>query len=202
MANSKATNLTGDLNFIDNCYVQTPGKLSGIYDASTREFVGSWDGKIPMRIIPDISDGKAASYGDESAMGRSIPIKTFSHGENRAISWTAHFIVCKQDDIAWNILYLRAIESLVYPKTNVSGAPYSPPPVCLLKCGHLLSGSFSGDDGGVCAVLKNYDVKFPPDVPWDPITLLPYKFSVGMSWDVVYKSDDLPGQDRIMYKGR
>lgn len=178
-----ATSDKGDLNVISDCYIQTPGMI------------------IPMKILPDISDGKGASYGDEQVIGRSYPIKTFSSGENRTISWTAHFIVCNQSDIATNLSYLRAIESLVYPRTDlVSGAPYAPPPVCKLKCGLLLSGrpNDSRDDGSVCAVLKNYDVKFPPDIPWDPETKIPYKFSVGMSWEVVYKSSELPGQEKIM----
>jgi hypothetical protein len=186
---SRATSSSGgDLNEIPDCYIKTPNL------------------KITMKIIPDISDGKGASYGDTTAIGRSYPIKTFSHGENRTISWTANFIVCKNSDINENLKYLRAIESLVYPRTDVgSGAPYAPPPVCFLKCGNLLGGysdSGSGGSGEICAVLKNYDVKFPPDVPWDPTTKIPYKFSVNMNWDVVYRSDDLPGQERIINKGR
>lgn len=152
---------------------------------------------IPMRILPDISDTKGASYSDEPVIGRSLPMKTFSHGENRSISWTAYFMICEEGDAAKNLYYLRLIESAVYPRTyNISGAPYAPPPVCVLKCGQLLSYD------KVCAVLKSYSVKFPTDVAWDERTKIPYKFSVDMSWDIVYMSDNLPGQERILLFGR
>ena len=51
-------------------------------------------------------------------------------------------------------------------------------------------------------ILKSYSVKFPTDIAWDESTLLPYKFDVDTSWDVVYKSMDLPGQERIFQTGR
>jgi hypothetical protein len=57
-----------------------------------------------------------------------------------------------------------------------------------------------GDDG-VCAILRSYSVKFPTDQVLDEQTLLPYKFDVSMSWEVVYASSDLPGQDRIRRRG-
>jgi hypothetical protein len=176
--NSKATNSSGVLEEISDCYIQI-----------------SKSNTIPMRIIPDISDGKGATYGDETAIGRSIPIKTFSHGENRTIGWTAHFMVCEEKDIEQNLKYLRSIQSLVYPRDGGS-VPYAPPPVCNIRCGKLLG------ETDVCAVLKSYSVRFPPDVPWDHKTKLPYKFSIDMSWEVVYKTDDLPGQERILNGGR
>lgn len=174
---TKATNSNGILQEIEDCYIQISKSI-----------------KIPMRITPDISDGKGATYGDETAIGRSFPIKTFSSGENRSISWTAHFIVCEKGDIEKNLGYLRQIQSLVYPR-DPGSVPYAPPPVCNLRCGKLLG------EEDVCAVLKNYSVKFPPDVPWDSETKLPYKFSVDMSWDIVYKTNNLPGQERILLRG-
>jgi hypothetical protein len=174
---TKATDLNGILQEIEDCYIQISKSI-----------------KIPMRITPDISDGKGATYGDETSIGRSFPIKTFSHGENRTIGWTAHFMVCEKGDIEKNLNYLRQIQSLVYPRDGGS-VPYAPPPVCTIRCGKLLGES------DICAVLKNYSVKFPPDVPWDYETKLPYKFSIDMSWEIVYKTNDLPGQERILMWG-
>jgi hypothetical protein len=50
--------------------------------------------------------------------------------------------------------------------------------------------------------LKSYSVKFPTDVVWDQDFYVPYKFDVDTSWDVVYRSSELPGQERIAQLGR
>lgn len=174
----KATKDNGVLRPIENCYISIPGY-----------------GKITMRTLPDISDSKSASYSDEPVIGRSFPMKTYSHSENRAISWTAYFLVCEKSDIQKNIKEMRAIQSAVYPRKGGSGAPYAPPPVCALRCGNLLS------QDTVCAILRSYTVKFPTDTVWDEETNLPYKFSVDMSWELVYMSSKLPGQDQIINYG-
>ena len=90
------------------------------------------------------------------------------------------------------------LESAVYPRDAESGslAPFIPPPVCRIKCGSLLG------DRELCVILRSYSVKFPTDVPWDRDTYLPYKFDVDLSWEVVYKSSELPGQGRIIREGR
>lgn len=175
----KATQTNGVLSEIKDCYVSIPGF-----------------GRIVMRTLPDISDSKGASYSDEPVIGRSFPMKTYSHSENRAISWTAYFLVCEEADVDKNLKYMRAIQSAVYPRDGKGGAPYAPPPVCAICCGKLLSES-----GPVCAILRSYTVKFPTDAVWDEKTKLPYKFSVDMSWELVYISNNLPGQDRIIKTG-
>ena len=186
----RATDNNGVLNYIYDCYISIPRfKNPEYYDPYLRD-----TSLIPMRIIPDISDSKGAQYSDEPIFGRSSPMKTYSHSENRTISWSATFIVCRELDPLINLSYLRAIQSAVYPRVeNIGSAPYAPPPVCFLSCGKLLD-----DDSGVCAVLRSYTVKYPTDVAWDEATKIPYKFSVDMSWDVVYKSDNLPGQNKIL----
>lgn len=174
----KATLPGGDLIPIPDCYVQCgDGNL------------------IEMKILPDISDNKSAAYNDEPIIGRSLPLKTFSHGENRAISWTAHFIVCKSGDAQEHLANLRSIEGCVYPQDNSTATPYEPPPICKIKCGQIL-----GDDE-LCVVLKSYSVKFPTDIAWDEDLYIPYKFDVDMSFEVVYDSNDLPGADRIFTSG-
>lgn len=167
------------------------GELLPIKDCS----ISIADEEIILRILPDISDSKGASYADETIIGRTTPVKTYSHSENRAISMELHFIALKRADIQKNLDYLRLIQSAVYPRDAGDGAPYKPPPVCKLICGKLL-----GEDG-VCAVLKNYSVKFDPQMVWDKDTLLPYKFDVSTSWEVVYASSNLPGQEMIMDTG-
>lgn len=175
----KAT-LNGDLRELDECYIWIPpGK------------------KVKMKILPEISDSKSAAYNDEPIMGRSFPLKTYSHSENRSISWTVHLMVVKDGDQDENMKILRALESCVYPHDeNTGGAPYSPPPICKLKCGDLLSRGRE-----LCAVLKSYSVKFPSDVVWDEIRYIPHKFDIDLQFDVVYESSDLPGQESIFLLG-
>jgi len=49
--------------------------------------------------------------------------------------------------------------------------------------------------------MKTYSVDFPPDVAWysgEEAECLPYKFSMSLTWEVVYANENLPGQDNIM----
>ena len=177
----KATiNATGNLQDIGDCYITVPGF-----------------GDIILNNLPDISDTKSAQYNDTPVIGRSFPIKTYSHSENRSISIGIHLIVVDRGDINKNLGILRAIESAVYPMKGDGVNPFKPPPVCQIKCGSILG------DGELCAVLRTYTVKFPPDVIWDTIggTLIPYKFDIETQWDVVYTADSLPGQEMILQDG-
>lgn len=165
---------------IDDCYIDIPGA-----------------GKIEFNNLPEISDSKSAAYNDEVIIGRSFPLKTFSHGENRVLQIQIHLIADSKDAIQKNLKYMRWIESAVYTRKSEQGAPYVPPPVCELKCGYLLS-----ENQALCAILKSYTVKFPTEVAWDydenQKTLCPYKFDIDTTWEVVYQSSNLPGQDKIV----
>ena len=184
---SKATQAKGILNPISGCYID-------IDDLGVT---------IPMYILPDISDSKSVSYPDENGIGRSMPFKSFQNSENRTISWTAHFIITNNnasgggvsaDDL---VTWLRAIEACADPQDqNTNGAPYAPPPICKLQCGRLLS-----EEKEICAVLKNYSVKFDTTVPWDQQSFMPYKLDIDMQFDVVYNQSDLPGASQIMESG-
>lgn len=181
----KATLPSGVLVPLQNCYIDIP----------------VLDSRITMNILPDISDSKSASYPDESAIGRSTPFKSFQNSDNRTVSWTAHFMVCKEGDQETIMDYLRLIEACTYPLTqedNTGGAPYAPPPICKLRCGELLS-SMDGDD--LCAVLKSYSVKFDTSVPWDEETYVPYKMDVDMQFEIVYDQSNLPGAEQIVGTG-
>lgn len=149
-----------------------------------------------MYTLPDISDSKSANYNDEPVIGRSFPLKTYSHSDNRSISLQIHLFITKPDDAVTNLEYLRALESCVYPRDFVQSVPYQPPPVCQIFCGQLL-----GKDP-LCVVLKQYSVKFPTDVAWDETYYTPWKFDVDTTWDVVYSSNALPGQERILAWGK
>jgi len=179
----RATIPGGELENISKCYIVVPVRRGAL--------------KIELNNLPDITDSKSASYNDEPVIGRSFPLKTFSHSENRTISMQLHFFVVKQTDVVTNLFYLRLLESAVYPREDASsGAPFVPPPVCRIKCGLLLA------DSELCVVLKSYSVKFPTDVAWDSFNFTPYKFDVDTTWEVVYRSEALPGQERIFESGR
>ena len=121
-----------------------------------------------------------------------------------------HFYITEPGDAVRNLGYLRLIESAVYPREGITGAPYRPPVICKLRCGDLLSTK-AEDDQGVCAILTSYSVKFPTEVAWEntenPFVDLkggqycPYKFDVDTSWIVVYTNPELPFADRIVQTG-
>lgn len=178
-----ATIVGGALVPIDDCYIIIP--------------TGSEEFELKFKVLPEISDSKTASYNDEQVIGRASPLKTYAQSDNRTISVQIHMVVSESSDVEYNLSAMRAIQSAVYPRNGDNGAPFVPPPVCRIKCGKLLSSSEE-----LCVVLKSYSVKFPTEIAWDEQTLLPYKFDIDTSWDVVYKSADLPGQDRIFTSGR
>ncbi len=176
----KATNGRGSLVEIPNCTIAIPGAKI-----------------IRLKAIPDLSDSKQTAYNDDPIIGRSFPLKTFSHSENRAISLTLHFYIVENADVADRLSDLRALQSALYPREDSSGVPFIPPPVCQIRCGKLLG------DGPLCAVLKQYSFKVPIDVVWTEIdgTYLPLKFDVETQWDTIYRSDQLPGQEKIFKSG-
>ena len=53
-------------------------------------------------------------------------------------------------------------------------------------------------------ILKSYSIKFPREVVWVDVYggLFPVQFDVDTTWEVVYASSDLPGQERIFSQGR
>ncbi len=184
----KATNTRGELQELKDCHITVGGN------------------KVTLKVAPEITDSKSAAYNDEPIIGRSIPLKTFSHGENRSITMNVHFVVTKFSDIKENLDSLRILESAVYPR-DIRGsatAPYLPPPICKLECGQLFG------KGHICAVMKSYSVSFPNSVPWDAGaedndvgkgTYLPYKITVNLQFDVIYRTEKLPGSEKIMEDG-
>lgn len=179
-----ATIIGGALVPIEDCYIAIP--------------VGGYgDFTLTFKVLPDISESKTVSYNDEQVIGRASPLKTYAQSDNRTLSVQIHMVVSEESDIEYNLAALRAIQSAAYPREGKNGAPFVPPPVCRIKCGRLLS-----EGRELCVVLKSYSVKFPTEIAWDEETFVPYKFDIDTSWDVVYKSADLPGQERIFISGR
>jgi hypothetical protein len=171
----KATLGNGSLEDLNDCWIYIPDSTH-----------------IYLNALPDISDSKSATYNDEPIIGRSFPLKTFSHSDNRSISMQLHFYITKPGDALMNLKYIRALQSAVYPRTGNTRTPYVPPPVCQIKCGSLLSSD------PLSVVLKQYSVKFPTDVPWDKTYYTPWKLDVDTTWETVYITYNLPGQEKIM----
>jgi hypothetical protein len=153
---------------------------------------GSQKGQIVFNNLPDITDQKGVAYNDEAVIGRDLPIKTFSQGENRSISVKATFYTLKKGDENTNLKILRAIQSALYTRSGDGALPYFPPVVCKLRCGKLLSKNH------LCVILKDYNVPFASDVPWSLSNYLPIKLEISMSFDVVYSSTNLPGAEKIV----
>jgi len=178
------------LTKLENCYIMIPQLLN--------------QEKIYMNNLPEISDTKSANYADEIGMGRSTPFKTYVGSENRTITWKVNFFLesisgqgnqISNGLTAEDILrYIRCFEACVYPFTEERSVPYSPPPVCKLKCGLLLSEL----DEGISAVMKQYQVSYDTTVPWESKTYLPYKVTIDLTFDVVYDQTELPGAELIL----
>lgn len=172
----KATTNGGILVPIENCYIEVPPRI-----------------RILAYVLPEISDGKGATYNDEIGIGRSAPIKTYSHSDNRTVNVNWTFVLQNAEKAREVTQHFKALKSCVYPyKESDKNLPYRPPAICKIRCGHAL------DDKELCVILRNYSVNFPVDVPWDDTYLLPYKFSISLTWEVVYTTSELPGREKII----
>jgi len=185
-----ASNRIGQLNTIEHCWIRIPTRKKPVC--------------IRFRAMPTISDTKGARYNDESIIGRSTPLVTYSHSENRIITMDIPFVATDRQQLLDNAEWMRAIESATYPTHEDMGTPYTPPVVCKIHCGELLDARRGGckrSKAGVCAVLEKYSMKFDPSVPMDPVTYVPFIFTMSTTWRVVYKPQFLPGAKRIMRVG-
>lgn len=150
-------------------------------------------GNICLKILPEITDSKGATYVAESTPGRTTPLMTYAHSDARTINTELHFMVTKANDIIENMGYLRILQNLVYPGNDSIVAPYTPPPVVRFVCGSLMDGR-----QGLCLIMKNYSVRYPTEVAWDAATFLPYRFSVSCSWEVIYACSKIPSNQCIV----
>lgn len=179
---------SSNLNPIQGCYIIVPGPSGNV--------------QIRFNAMPTLTDQKKANYNEEPIIGRTQPLITYSHSSTRSISIDITLVTTNNSgqlanepgNLTYNIRVLRALESLTYPRVEgVSNPlpPFRPPPVCKLRCGEAISPD------ELCVILDSYQTKVEPSVPLDPDTLFPLKLSVSTNWFVVYRSDQLPGQERI-----
>jgi hypothetical protein len=205
MANRTATT-TGSLNVIPDCYIDIPVTLKSQIFAGGRvkTITNNITHTVKMNNLPDISDTKNAIYNPEGIIGRSFPLYTYSHSGDRSLNIQIHFFAVDPEDVQDNIQDLRAIQSAVYPREGIGGAPYRPPAICRISCGSLLAGNPNSSSGPepLCCSLQSYSVKFPTEVAWEESTYMPYRFDVDTSWLTVYTSDKLPFASRIYKSGR
>ena len=180
----RATN-SGSLNEIPDCTIEIPSRKKGSHI-------------IQLNNLPDVSDSKTAVYNNETIMGRSFPLYTYSHSGDRSISLQLHFFIVNKGDGEKNLEDLRWIQSAAYPRKGKGGLPYLPPPVCQIRCGDILATKGEA----ICVSLQSYSVRFPTEVAWDEKTYCPYRFDVDTQWLAVYTSSDLPYQNRIISLGR
>lgn len=197
--------VSGKLTKIESCQLVIPIPNAGLPQSSSVNGYGKDQEYIlVMNNLPDVSDSKTAMYNPEPIIGRSVPLYTYSHSGDRTINLQIHFFVIEPGDADKNLLSLRVLQSAVYPREDSSGTyPYLPPPVCRLKCGSLLTS----DQSHLCVIMQSYNVKFPTEVAWHESntglsTFCPYRFDVDTTWLVVYSSEDLPFQSRIVTSGR
>ncbi len=181
----KATAQFGALQDLERAQIEVPVDRGSTKSVSYKT--------ITLKILPEITDSKGSDYPDENIIGRSFPIKTYSHSGNRTIGMKVTFIVLTQSDILQNFINLRLLQSAAYPDDGTS-SPYCPPPICRIRVGQLLT---SQNDGWLCVVLKQYNTTFDTSYVWDETTYLPYKISIDLSWDVVFDNQNLPGQSMI-----
>lgn len=174
----KAIDINGQIAKLDKCYIIAGGVT------------------IYMQVLPDISDSKGATYSSEPAQGRSSSVTAYNYSDPRLINWTVHFVATDKETLRRNVGHLRILKSCLYPKTKSGNTPYSPPPICKLKCGIML------DDSDLCAILRNCSVRLPRDVPWDETDYIPYKFDAELSFEVVYNTSELPGHEKLFDAGK
>lgn len=185
---AKGSDTVGDLTAIPLCSLYIPTAKDS-----------QEGGVIQFYSMPTITDSKGAKYDPAPVIGRATPIMTYSSSEIRQISLDIPFIACKTSDFARNAKYLRWIASAAYPQKGKNGCPYIPPPICVIKFGSFL---WADGNTGICVSLDKYNVKNDPTVPSDPATLIPVKFTVSTSWQVVYASDELPNSELIVQLGK
>jgi len=117
---------------------------------------------LPFQFMPDtIQDSKAAMYGDIIVLGRSTPIKTYSHSGAETLAFSLKFFANpEQSDKEMTPKRINErvqfCKSLVYPV--YTGFIVKPPPICVVKVGDYINFY------GVC---KAVSTSVTQDYPWD-----------------------------------
>lgn len=135
---------------------------------------------IPFQFMPDnFRDAKAAVYNDIAIVGRSSPIKNYSHSSPRTISFALQFFASPEAGLGFALPILiktriDACRALVVP--NYSGFIMQPPPRCIVSLG--LQVAFLG-------VCKSVNVSYTNTSPWDvlPMPVLAHHATVDMTFE-------------------
>lgn len=182
-----ATNSTGYLQDIPDCYLTIPGGTDVVgSNGSSRT--------INFKILPKISESKTANYAGQEVMGRVVPISAYANSGNRTISISMDFYALDDIQLEENIVNKYAIRSALCPKSLNTFIPFSPPSICQFKCGNVL------DNKPTCMALTSFSWEAPVDVAWSDKWIHPYYFTVRTEWFEVYTYEDLPGQEAIFNK--
>ena len=169
----KATDATGVLVPIPNFYLKVGTRIMS-----------------PRMIPTNINDTKSATYQNEGIPGRTTPIKYYTGSEPRIISFNWPFFMSNEITKKEAIDYLKIFKSLVYPRSSTTAA-YAPPTICKFKCGQIT------ENQELCVILTNYSLGFGNTTVWDA-ELLPISFEVGLNFEVVYASSNLPGSEKMI----
>lgn len=158
--------------------------------------------RIYFETLPEITENKSATYNDEIVLGRSSPVKTFAHGDNRVITLTMNFIATHESDFIRYRQYMFAIASAAHPRYEQG---YAPPDICKIQIGGIL-----GNDPVSC-VLRNYDFNTENTTFWYDrdaqdeaernAMYMSMRFSINTNWDVVYSYESLPSNTDV-HRGR
>lgn len=142
---------------------------------------------LPFQFLPEsIQDSKAAVYGDITVIGRSTPIKTYSHTGAETLAFSLKFFANpEQRDASLSPKLIKErvdfCKSLVYPV--YTGFIVKPPPMCIVKIGNYIAFY------GVCKSVSTSVTNSPEGgTPWDidPVTgILPHGVQINLTFEDV-----------------
>lgn len=135
---------------------------------------------IPFQFMPDnVRDSKVAVFNDIAIIGRSSPIKNFSHSGPRTISFALQFFAAPEAGLRIiDPLIIKsrvdALRALVVP--NYDGFIIEPPPRCIVHLG--LQMAFLG-------VCKSVNVSYSGASPWNvlPMPVLAHHATVDLTFE-------------------
>jgi hypothetical protein len=135
---------------------------------------------IPFQFMPDMTrDSKVAVYNDIAIIGRSSPVKNYSHSGARMINFQLQYFAAPEAGLRFvdPILIktrVDACRALVVP--DYSGFTMKPPPRCIVHLG--LQMAFLG-------VCKSVNVSYLGSSPWNvlPMPVLAHHATVDLMFE-------------------
>lgn len=135
---------------------------------------------IPFQFLPEmVRDSKVAVYNDIAVIGRSSPVKSYSHSGARTINFALQFFAAPEAGLRMIdpvLIKTRvdALRALVVP--DYSGFVVQPPPRCIIHLG--LQMAFMG-------VCKSVSVSYQGGSPWSlaPQPILAHHATVDLAFE-------------------